>query len=158
MSAEGDEVSRLQKAIIARILLLAAFWLSGCSFVSSPINISGMWVGDLQWTDGPAETFIYPFTLDLVHEDRDLSGTATIDGPGSVPFALDIRDGYARTHTMSLEASGVFPGSPPQSVTFELEGDFHETQMSGTGSQTINGTTYHFTWEAVLVVPAVPEE
>jgi len=151
-------VSRLQKAIIARVLLLAVFWLSGCSFFSSPINISGVWSGTLLWTDGPAATFTGPLTLDLVHEDRDLSGTVTIDGPGSEPLELDIDDGYARTHTMSLEASGVVAGTTPQNVTFEIEGDFLESQMSGTGSQTINGATYHFTWEAVLIAPPVPEE
>lgn len=151
-------MSRVQKAIIARVLLFAAFWLSGCSFFSSPINVSGLWQGQLQWTDGPAATFTSPIALDFVHEDRDLSGIVTIDGPGSEPFDLEITQGSARTHTMSLEASGVLAITPSQNVTIELDGDFHETQMSGTGTQTINGTAYHFTWEAVLIVPAVPEE
>jgi len=151
-------LSKLQKAIIARLLLLAAFWLSGCSFFSSPINISGLWQGQLQWTDGPGAGFTSPITFDFVHDDRDLSGTVTLIGPGSTPFDLDITQGSARTHTMSLEASGVLPVNPPQSVTLELDGDFHETQMSGTGTQQVNGTTYHLTWEAALIAPAVPDE
>jgi hypothetical protein len=151
-------VSKLRKTIIARVLLLAAFWLSGCSFFSSPIDVSGLWVGNILWTDGPGAGFTSPITLDLVHEDRDLSGTVTLVGPGSASFNLDISDGRARTISMSLEASGTLPTNPPQNVTIELGGDFLETQMSGTGAQTINGTTYHLTWEAVLVAPAIPEE
>jgi hypothetical protein len=151
-------VSKLQKTIVARALLLAVFWLSGCSFFSSPINISGLWVGNIQWTDGPGAGFTSPISLDLVHDDRDLSGTVTLAGPGSMSFDLDVTDGRARTVSMSLEASGTLPMNPPQNVTIELDGDFLETQMSGTGTQTVNGTTYHLTWEAVLVAPAPPEE
>ena len=157
MRVEGDEVSRLQKAIIARILLLAVFWLSGCSFFSSPINISGLWVGHIEWTTGPAgiQTSL---SLDLLHEDRDLSGSVWLGGPGGTSFELSVEDGYARTHTMSLEASGILEITPPQNVTIELDGDFHETQMSGTGTQTVNGTTYQLIWEATLVAPAIPVE
>ena len=151
-------MSKLQKAIIARVLLLAVLWLSGCTFFSSPIHISGLWIGNIEWTDGPGAGFTSPITLDLVHEDRDLSGTVTLVGPGSVPFNLDITSGRARTVSMSLEGSGTLPTNPPQDVTIDLDGDFHETQMSGTGTQTVNGATYHLTWEAVLVTPAVPEE
>jgi hypothetical protein len=155
-------VSKLQKAIIARVLLLAAFWLSGCSFFSSPIDISGLWVGTIQWTDGPAAQLVSPITLDLVHEGRDLSGTVTLTGPASTSFDLDITDGRARTFSMSLEATGTLPINPPLDVTIKLDGDFLQTQigmeMSGTGTQTVNGTTYRFTFEAVLVAPAIPEE
>jgi len=124
-------LSKLQRAIIARLLLLAAFWLSGCSFFSSPINISGLWQGQLQWTDGPGAGFTSPITFDFVHDGRQLSGTVTLMGPGSTPFDLDITQGSARTHTMSLEASGVVPIDPPQTVAIELDGDFHNDQMSG---------------------------
>ena len=151
-------MSKLQKAIIARALLLAAFWLSGCSFFSSPIDISGLWVGNIQWTDGPGAGFTSPISLDLVHEDRDLSGTVTLVGPGSVSFNLGISDGYARAVSMSLEASGTLPTNPPQNVKIEFDGDLLETRMSGTGTQTVNETTYHLSWEAVLVTPATPEE
>jgi len=43
-------------------------------------------------------------------------------------------------------------------VTLELKGDFHQNRMSGTGTQTVNGTTYELTWEATLIVPAAPTE
>lgn len=150
-------MTKLQKAIIARGLLLVVCWLSGCTFLSPPADISGLWTGNLQWTDGPAATFTGPIALDLLQEDRDLSGTVTVDGPGSAPLALSISSGRARTASMTLEASGTLTTNPPQTVTVELDGDFHGSDMSGTGSQTINGTTYHFTWEAVLIVPAIPE-
>jgi len=146
----------MRKAFIARLVLFVVLWLAGCSFFSEPIDISGLWVGSLLWTDGPAAQFTSPIRLDLIHMDRDLTGTVTVDGPGSEPLVLEITDGYARTVSMSLEASGAAPTNPPQDVEIELEADFLETQMSGTGAQTINGRTYHFTWEAVLVAPAVP--
>ena len=57
-----------------------------------------------------------------------------------------------------IVASGVLPINPPQSVAIELDGDFHNTQMSGTGTQQVNGTTYQLIWEVVLVAPAAPEE
>jgi hypothetical protein len=150
-------LSKLQKAIVARLLLLAAFWLSGCSFLSSPIDVSGVWEGHIEWTTGFAG-IQSPITLDLVHDGRELSGTVTLIGPGSTPFDLDITRGSARTHTMSLEASGVLPIDPPQNVTIELDGDFHNDQMSGTGTQSVNGSTYQLIWEAVLIAPAAPEE
>lgn len=151
-------MSKLQKAVIARVLLLAAFWLSGCTFLSSPIDISGLWEGQIQWTTGPATGFVSPISLDLVHDGRDLSGTITLAGPAASSFVLTITTGRARTVSMSLEASGVLEITPPQNVTIELEGDFLETRMSGTGSQTVNGTTYELTWEATLIVPATPPE
>ena len=151
-------MSKLKKAIIARLMILAVFWLSGCSFFSSPINISGLWEGQLQWTDGPGAGFTSPITLDFVHDGRDLSGTITLVGPGSISFDLDITRGTTRTHTMSLDASGVLPTNPAQNVSLELEGDFDETQISGTGTQRVNETSYNLTWEAVLIAPAVPEE
>jgi len=151
-------VTKLQKAVVARLLLLAAFWLSGCSFFSAPIDISGFWQGQIQWTTGPATGFVSPISLDLVHDGRELSGTITLAGPSATSFDLTITEGRARTVSMSLEASGVLAITPPQTVTLELEGDFLETRMSGTGSQTINGTTYELTWEATLVAPAVPPE
>jgi len=148
-------MSKLQKALLARLLLFAAIWLSGCSFFSPPIDISGVWEGEIEWT---AYGIRSPITLDLVHEDRDLSGTVTLVGPGSTPFELEIDDGHARISSLSLEASGVFQAGTTQNVTIELEGSFLESQMSGTGRQVVNGTVYELTWEAVLVTPAVPEE
>ncbi len=151
-------MSRCQKQLIAKVVLLAGFWVTGCTFFSSPIDISGLWVGSIQWTDGPGAGFTSPITLDLLHIDRDLSGTVTLAGPGSSSFDLAVVEGRAKTVSMSLEASGVLATSPPQNVTLTLEGEFLETQMSGTGTQTVNGTTYNLTWEAVLVAPLIPPE
>jgi len=149
---------KTRKALIARLLLFIVFWLSGCSFFSSPIDISGLWTGQILWTSGPATGFTSPISFDFLHVDRDLSGTVTLIGPGSIPFELTITEGRARTVSIAFVASGAAPTNPPQNVTIDLEGEFLETQMSGTGTQTMNDATYEFTWEAVLVAPLVPPE
>lgn len=151
-------MTKRRKAIIVRLLLLAVFWLSSCTLLSPPINVSGLWVGNIQWTDGPGAGFTSPISLDLVHVDKDLSGTVRLVGPASLSYDLTISHGRTRTASMSLDASGTLPTNPPQNVTIDLDGDLLETQMSGTGTQTINGSTYHLTWEVVLVAPAIPEE
>ncbi len=145
-----------RKAILARLIVFAALCLSGCSFLSTPIDLSGGWQGHLEWTSGPVG-IQSPIALDLVHDGRHLSGTITLMGPGSTSFDLQIEEGTARYPSLSLRAAGVLPIDPPQQVLVDLEGDFDASRMSGTGTQTVNGTTYTLVWEAVLVAPAVPE-
>jgi len=151
-------VSKLQKAVVARILLFALFWLSGCSFFSTPINISGLWEGTITWTSGPATGIETILRLDLLHEDRDLSGAVTLGGPGGTSYQLAIESGTARTVSMTLTASGVLPINPPQDVRLTLSGDFLGDEMSGTGTQMINGVPYTITWVAHLTAPAAPQE
>jgi hypothetical protein len=153
-AAKEESVSKLRKAIIVRLLLFAAFWLGGCTFLSSPIDVSGVWEGHIEWTHSGLQS---PITLDLLHVKSDLSGTIT-GGPASMQYELTITKGRARTVTLSLEASGVLETTPQQNIALKLQGDFHQDRMAGTGTQTINGTTYELVWEAVLVTPAVPQE
>lgn len=142
-------MKRIHKAILVRVLIVSAFLLSGC-FALVRIDLTGTWQGDLLWTTGPSSGFSSPVFLDIVHENRDVSGTVTLMGPGSQPFDLTISSGRTSARTIRIEAFGSIDTiSPPLAVTIRLEGDFDETSMSGTGSQTFGGSTYEFTWDLV---------
>ncbi len=147
-------MSRLKKRFIVQGIGLAILLLTSC-FFAPPIDISGVWSGWITWTDGPAAGFTSPITLDLVHEDRTLSGTITLIGPGSQPFDLPITQGTASRSSLFITASGVNDNiTPPVSVSITLEGEYDATEMSGTGSQTVDGNTYRFTFAASLPTPS----
>jgi len=140
-------MTRLQKAIVVRVLLLAAVLLSGC-IAAVRIDLTGTWTGSLLWTSGPAATFSSPISLNIVHENRNISGTVTLPGPASQTFDLAISTGRTTARSIRLDASGTVDFvTPPITVAVSLDGEFDESNMSGTGSQTSDGNTYEFTWE-----------
>ncbi|MFC2077938.1 hypothetical protein ACFLTM_03940 [Candidatus Bipolaricaulota bacterium] len=140
-------MTRLQKAIVVRVLLFAAVLLSGC-IAAVRIDLTGTWAGSLLWTSGPSAAFSSPISLDIVHENRNISGTVTLAGPASQTFDLTISAGRTTARSIRLDASGTVDFvSPPIIVAVSLDGDFDESNMSGTGSQTSDGNTYEFTWE-----------
>ena len=144
-------MSRLQKILLTRVALVVAVLLGGCmSFVN--VDVTGEWAGTLTWIDGPSSGFTSPISLALVHENRDVSGTVTLMGPGSQPFELAITDGRTNALSIRLRASGTLTAfTPAISVSITLDGDFDNQNMSGTGSQTVDGSTYEFTWELVRI-------
>jgi len=147
-----------KKAIVVRIALLGTFVLSGCMF-SVPIDISGVWEGTLIWTDGPATGAASLFSLDLFLDNRNVTGTITLTSHSALMFSLPITQGAAKNRSITLTASGTNPHiNPNPSVSITLEGDYDADQMSGTGSQTIDGNIYHFTWEATLIESAALPE
>jgi hypothetical protein len=149
-------MSRWHKAAVVRIVMFACVFLSGC-FYATPINITGTWVGTMQWTTGPASGISYPIVLNLTHENNSLSGTVTLVSHGSNTFDLPINQGSAHGRHMSLLASGVNDQVQPNpTVEFKIDGDYDQTSMSGDGTQSINGTTYKFDWEATLTTEPVP--
>ena len=83
-----------------------------------------------------------------------VSGTITLKSHATLMFDLPITQGSAKNSTLLIKAAGVnphVPSSPTVSIT--LDGNYHPTTMSGTGSQTIDGAVYTFTWEATFVAP-----
>ena len=149
-------MSRWHKALVARVVIFLCLFLWGC-FFSTPINITGTWLGTMEWTSGPAADFIYPLTMILMHEDRELTGTVTLPSPGSLTFEIPIVQGRARSSNLSLVARGTNPWIAPEpTIEFEIEGQFDQTTMSGEGTQSINGTTYTFDWQAVLITEPIP--
>ena len=151
-------MTKLQKAIVVRVVLFAAVTLTGCLSVVR-IDLTGVWTGSFVWTNGPSPGIESPISLDLVHEGRDVSGTVILMGPGSQPFELTIGSGRTSIRSILIEASGTL--SLPAAgtsivVALELDGDFDTTTMSGTGTQTFDGNTYSFTWE-ILRASGPPE-
>lgn len=149
-------MSMRRKALIVRIVLTAIVWLSGCT-LSLPIDITGQWVGTLEYTSGPAAGFVYPLTLNLVYDDRGVNGTITLISHGSLTFELPINSGRAKNPDIRLDASGTNPHIVPSpTVSVTMEGRYDAESMSGEGNQTVDGRTYEFTWTASFVAPAPP--
>lgn len=144
-------MTRFQKALIVRIGFVLVFALSGCTALA-PVDLTGGWSAQLLWTSGPATGFVSPFSMDLVLDNRNLSGSLTLTGPGSQSFQLPITSGGARNAAMNLSATGINDLiTPAATVAIWLDGEYSEDAMSGTGTQTVNGSTYTFTWEATRI-------
>jgi len=149
-------MTRWVKALVVRVLIFLCLFLWGC-FFSPPINITGTWIGSMEWTSGPAAGLVYPIVLDLMHEDREVTGTVTLPSHAALTFEIPIVQGSARNVNLSLVARGTNPWVPSEpTVEFTIEGRFDQTTVSGEGTQSIDGTTYTFDWEAVLVTEPVP--
>ena len=149
-------MSRWHKVLITRVLVFLCLFLWGC-FFSAPVNITGTWIGTMEWTSGPATSFVYPIVLNLVHEDRELTGTVTLLSHATLSFELPLVQGSARSVNMSLVARGTNPWITPEpTIEFEIEGRFDQTAISGEGTQSIDGTIYEFEWQAALVTEPVP--
>ncbi len=150
-------MTRWLKGLVARAAIVLCLFLWGC-FMVTPVNITGTWTGTMEWTSGPATGFVYSIVLTLVHQDREVTGTVTLPSPGGTSFDLPIVQGSTRSADLFLMAQGVndqVPGNP--SVAFQVDGAFEQTVMAGEGMQTIDGSTYTFTWQAVLVTePVLP--
>ena len=149
-------MSRWHKALVVRVLVFLCLFLWGC-FFSTPVNITGTWMGSMEWTSGPAAGLVYPLILDLMHENRELAGTVTLPSHSSLTFEIPIVQGSARSVNLSLVARGTNPWITPEpAIEFEIEGQFDQTTMSGEGTQSIDGTTYTFDWQAALVTEPLP--
>ena len=150
-------MSRWQKALVARILVISCLFLWGC-FFSTPINITGTWTGTMEWTSGPMAGFTQPISFVLLHEGRDVTGTVMLPSPGGSSFDLPIVQGSARSVNLSLVAQGTndqVPGNP--AIEFRVDGQYEQSVMSGDGTQSIDGTVYSFDWQANLTTePVVP--
>lgn len=148
---------KMTKAIVVRIALLATLFLWGC-FFSITINITGVWQGELEWTSGPATGFVYPILLDLTHEGREVTGTVTLVSHSQYTFEIPVVQGSARSGNISLVARGTNPWVPGEpTIEFTIDGDYDQTAMTGEGTQSIDGTTYEFTYTAVLTTEPVTE-
>jgi hypothetical protein len=141
---------RRDKAVIARLGIVLAFFLAGCT-ATAPINLTGLWVGQITWLTGPAAGLSSLLQLELTHEDHNLSGTITLSSAGSQTFDIGIDQGRTTGYTLSLRASGTNDlVTPPAVVVLELGGGFDSTSMAGTGTQTVNGHDYDIEWSASL--------
>jgi hypothetical protein len=139
-------------------LLLGVLALGGC-LQTPPAAVAGGWTGTLTWTGAPVPGMTMPLTLTLTQEDRTVDGEIGLMGPGSKPFSLAISAGSVEGDAVSIAASGTLEtGSTPQQIAISLSGTCNGTRMTGTGTQTVEGSTYAFTWEATLTAPPPSEE
>jgi hypothetical protein len=151
-------MSRSRKRLLVRLAFTVALFASGCSALVT-VNVTGGWAGDMTWTTGPATGMTQPFSLDLAQVEKDIAGTITLIGRATETYTINITFGRATGSTVEFTASGVNDViTPAVNVTFDFDGESDGTEMSGTGSANINGTTYEFTWTATLVAPPPAEE
>ena len=130
--------------------MLCCLLLWGC-FGAPSINVTGTWVGTMEWTSGPAMGFTQPISFILVHENRAVSGTVTLPSPGGTTFDIPVVQGSTRNVNISLVASGtnpLVPGNPV--VEFRVNGEFEQSAMTGDGTQQVGNSVYTFDWQAAL--------
>lgn len=150
-------MSRSSKRLLARLGLLVVVAVCGCS-PAIRVDVSGGWVGDITWTSGPATGLTTPLSLDLLQDGSDVSGEVTLTSHSNYTYTIPITFGRARSSGVEFDASGYNDQlSPAVPVTWQFDGTPGTTQMSGTGTATINGSTYRFSWDAVLVSPPAVE-
>jgi len=139
------------KASAAVFLLIGLLGLLVACALFPTIDVTGTWTGLLTWAEGdPLAGFTSPITLVLVQEEKTITGEVQL-ASGSTSFTLTITSGKAQGQSFTISASGQYPGvSPPAAVTMSLQGTGDEEQLSGTGTQTIDGVPHNFTWEVSL--------
>ena len=147
-------MKRTRSVIVAIAVLAGMLSLSGC-FGFTPVDVVGRWTGSIAWTSGPASGFTKPLSLTLAQEETQITGEIGLMGPGSKPFSIPITEGTAGNGTFTIRAAGVMNViSPPVSVQIDLEGSRERDVLSGTGTQTNDGSPYNFNWSATLQAAA----
>jgi len=143
-------VSKTKASAVVLLLLGVLGFLVACTLFPT-IDVSGTWTGLLTWAEGdPLAGFTSPITLVLVQEEKTITGEVQLAG-GSTYFTLTITSGKAQGQSFTISASGQYEGvSPPAAVTISLQGTGDEEQLSGTGTQTIDGVPHNFTWQVSL--------
>jgi len=135
----------------ASVVVLLLFGLMGsvvaCALFPT-IDVTGTWTGLLTWAEGdPLAGFTSPITLVLVQEEKTITGEVQL-ASGSTFFTLTIDSGKAQGQSFTISASGQYEGVvPPAAVTLSLQGTGDEEQLSGTGTQTIDGVPHNFAWQ-----------
>ncbi len=143
--------------LLCRLGLAALACVVGCGPVVH-IDLTGGWSGTYTYTSGPMTSLTSSFSMDLVDDDGDISGSAIFPSHGMSTFEIPVTHGETHADTVILEASGTNDQvTPAAAVRFSFDGNVTTTTMSGIGTHTVNGTAYTFTWEATLVVPP-PDE
>ena len=149
-------MKKWRSLIVVTAMLVSALALGGC-FGPGLIYVAGTWSGSITWTSGPASGFTSPITLTLVQEEKktQITGEIGLMGPGSKPFSIPITEGTAGNGTFNIQASGEMDVvTPHANVQMEITGHRDGDTLSGTGTQTNDGTPYTFSWTATLQAAA----
>lgn len=122
------------------------------------VNVSGGWSGTITWTSGPMASLKSSFSMDLFDDEGDVTGSAVFPAGAMQTFQIPVTRGEVHADTIVFEAAGQNDiTTPPTPVRFTFDGEVTATTMSGVGTQFVNGASYTFTWQAVLVAPPAPE-
>lgn len=144
----------LRLASLGCVVLVAAV---SCTPAAS-VNVTGGWSGTITWTSGPMASLTSAFSVDFFDDEGDLTGSATFPAGSMLTFEIPLTRGDVHADTIVFEAAGQNDiTTPPTPVRFTFDGEVTATTMSGVGTQFVNGTSYTFTWQAVLVAPPAPE-
>ena len=149
-------MKRWRSFIVVVAVLASVLGLSGCLGLTI-IDVAGTWSGHITWTSGPATSFTSPITLTLVQAEKEteIRGEIGLMGPGSKPFSIPITAGTAGNGTFTIQGAGEMDViTPPVSVQIDLEGSRERDVLSGTGTQTNDGSPYNFNWSATLQAAA----
>ncbi|MEW5826802.1 MAG: hypothetical protein AB1778_08230 [Candidatus Bipolaricaulota bacterium] len=151
------------KDMIARRLALVALagfavWAAAGCVPTARVNVTGGWSATLTFTNGPMAGFQRGFTLDLADSEGVVTGTVRLPSHGGLTYLIQVTYGRVRGEALFLEAAGTDDQiAPPAAITLTLDGEISAAGITGIGTQTVNGTPYDFTWQAVLVAPPPPE-
>jgi len=139
------------KALVVVVLLFGILSSVVACALFPTIDVTGTWTGLLTWAEGdPLAGFTSPITLVLVQEKKTITGEVQL-ASGLTYFSLTITSGKAQGQSFTISASGLYEGVvPPAAVTISLQGTGDEEQLSGTGTQTIDGVPHNFSWEVSL--------
>jgi hypothetical protein len=142
--------------VLTRLACIGCLALAGVvSCTPTPsANLSGDWSGTLTYTSGPMTALTSPFTLVLLDDEGDVTGSGTFSGGGANAFDVPVTLGAVHADTVVLEAAGNSPYTTPQTpVRFTFDGEVTATTMSGVGTHTVGSKAYNFTWQATLLAP-----
>lgn len=140
------------------VVLASAAIVAGC-IPAVRLNISGGWTATLTYANGPMAGFTQAFSLQLEDDEGTLSGSLRLTSHGMQSFSLDLTYGRVRGDSVVIEASGTNDLlSTPVAVSMRLDGEVSGSTMTGIGTQTVDGRSYDFTWEAALTTPPAPAE
>jgi len=143
-------VTKTKASVVVFLLFGVLVFAVACALFPT-IDVTGTWTGLLTWAEGdPLAGFTSPITLILVQEGKTITGEVQL-ASGSTYFTLTITSGKAQGQSFTISASGQYEGVvPPAAVTLSLQGTGNEEQLSGTGTQTIDGVPHNFTWQVSL--------
>lgn len=140
------------------VMLVATAIVAGCIPAVRP-DVSGGWTATQTFTSGPMAGFTQAFSLQLEDDDGTLSGNLRLPSPGMQSFSLALTYGRVRGDSVVIEAAGMNDLlTTPAAVSIRLDGEVSGVTMTGIGTQTVDGRSFDFTWEAVLTTPPAPIE
>ena len=116
-----------------RVALVAAFLAAASTLSASqpkPIDLTGVWTGSLNRTDGSSTAY-----LDLKQKDAELTGTAGPDADRQTPIA------HGKVATVKDITSVTFDATQPSGAVMKFDLKIVEDRLMGKVTLEQNGQT-----------------